>query len=84
LVEFHDGCYYIAALIGEQKIETSQGDIILCKLYCPSAPIPWSGLPIIFAKRERVIPLKISFGEVYQITTSFGRTTREVMEEMDT
>ena len=81
LVEFYDGCYFIAAFIGEGKVRTSTGDLLLCKLYCPSAPIPWSGLPIIFAERKRVIPLKISFAEVYQITTSFGRSTREVMEE---
>ena len=54
----------------------------LYKLYCPSAPVPWSGLPIVFAKPEQVIMLKISFGEVYAITTSFGRSAPEILEEL--
>ena len=70
LVRFADGSYYIAALVGEQKFKNKRGDIeLMYKLYCPSAPVPWSGLPIIFAKQEHVIPLKISFREVYGITT---------------
>ena len=83
LVRFSDGSYYIAALVGNQKFKNKNGELEhMYKLYCPSAPVPWSGLPIIFAKREQVILLKISFGEVYGITTSFGRSAPEIMEEL--
>ena len=83
LVRFSDGSYYIAALVGNQKFRNKSGELEnMYKLYCPSAPVPWSGLPIIFAKREQVILLKISFGEVYGITTSFGRSAPEILEEL--
>ncbi len=83
LVRFSDGSYYIAALVGNQKFRNKNGELEhMYKLYCPSAPVPWSGLPIIFARREQVILLKISFGEVYGITTSFGRSAPEIMEEL--
>lgn len=84
LVRFSDGSYYIAALVGNQRFKNRNGELEdMYKLYCPSAPVPWSGLPIIFAKREHVIPLKISFGEVYGITTSFGRSAPEILEELN-
>ncbi|MFC2018505.1 hypothetical protein ACFLU4_00935 [Chloroflexota bacterium] len=38
-------------------------------------------LPIIFAKEENVIPLKISYRELYSITASLGRNTPGVLEE---
>lgn len=83
LVRFSDGSYYIAALVGNQKFRNKSGELEnMYKLYCPSAPVPWSGLPIIFAKQEQVILLKISFGEVYGITTSFGRSAPEILEEL--
>lgn len=83
LVRFSNGSYYIAALVGNQKFRNKSGEMQnMYKLYCPSAPVPWSGLPIIFAKREHVILLKLSFGEVYGITTSFGRSAPEVLEEL--
>lgn len=84
LVEFSDGSYYIAALVGKQMFKNKNGGTeLMYKLYCPSAPVPWSGLPIIFAKQEQVIPLKLSFAEVYGITTSFGRTAPEILEELE-
>jgi len=83
LVRFSDDSYYIAALVGSQKFRSKNGEMAnLYKLYCPSAPVPWSGLPIVFAKAEQVIMLKISFGEVYAITTSFGRSAPEILEEL--
>jgi uncharacterized membrane protein len=85
LVELGSETYFIAAIIKKVKLKKDRGETtILYVLYGPSAPIPWSGLPIIFAKEEKVIPLKISFGEVYGITTSFGRTTPELLEELKT
>ena len=83
LVRFSEGNYYIAALVGEQRFLNKTGQIEnMYKLYCPSAPVPWSGLPIIFARPEHVIILKLSFGEVYGITTSFGRSAPELLEEI--
>jgi len=83
LVRFSEGTYYIAALVGGQKFQGKNGKIEnMYKLYCPSAPVPWSGLPIIFARPEQVIILKLSFGEVYGITTSFGRSTPATLEEL--
>jgi len=83
LVRFSEGSYYIAALVGNQKFRNREGEIEnLYKLYCPSAPVPWSGLPIIFARPEHVILLNLSFGEVYGITTSFGRSAPDILEEL--
>jgi uncharacterized membrane protein len=84
LVKFSDGSYYIAALIGEQKFRDKSGETHkMYRLYCPSAPVPWSGLPLIFARSDQVILLKLSFAEIYGITTSFGRTTPELLEELE-
>ncbi len=84
LVKFADGSYYIAALVGEQKFVDKNGTMHkMYRLYCPSAPVPWSGLPLIFARAEQVILLKLSFAEIYGITTSFGRTTPELLEELE-
>lgn len=84
LVKFSEGSYYIAALMGEQKFKNKNGEMeSMYKLYCPSSPVPWSGLPIVFARVERVILLKLSFAEIYGITTSFGRTAPEILEELD-
>jgi uncharacterized membrane protein len=53
LVKFSDGSYYIAALVGNQKFKNRNGELEeMYKLYCPSAPVPWSGLPIIFAEQS--------------------------------
>lgn len=83
LIRFSEGTYYIAALVGGQKFLGKSGKMEnMYKLYCPSAPVPWSGLPIIFARPEQVIILKLSFGEVYGITTSFGRSTPGTLEEI--
>jgi len=84
LVKFSEGSYYIAALVGGQKFLNKDGEIEhMYKLYCPSAPVPWSGLPLIFAKEEQVILLKLSFAEIYGITTSFGRASPEILEELE-
>lgn len=84
LVKFSDGSYYIAALVGTQKFRNKDGKLeLMYKLYCPSAPVPWSGLPIVFAREEQVTLLQLSFAEVYGITTSFGRTAPEVLEELE-
>jgi len=84
LIRFAEGGYYIAALLGEQQFRNKSGEIhLMYKLYCPSAPMPWSGLPLIFAEVQCVTVLKLSFAEIYGITTSFGRTTPALLEELD-
>ena len=84
LIRFAEGGYYIAALLGEQQFKNKDGETYLMyKLYCPSAPMPWSGLPLIFAEAQCVLVLKLSFAEIYGITTSFGRTTPKLLEELD-
>ncbi len=84
LINFAEGSYYIAALLGEQKFMNKNGEMsLMYKLYCPSAPMPWSGLPLIFAQADCVTLLKLSFAEIYGITTSFGKTTPELLEELD-
>ena len=84
LIRFSEGSYYIAALLGEQKFKNKNGEIeLMYKLYCPSAPMPWSGLPLIFARADCVTLLKLSFAEIYGITTSFGKTTPKLLEELD-
>ena len=84
LVEFAPGeTYFIAALIKEIKFKRNSGKTTeLYVLYSPSAPVPVSGFPIIFAKKERVILLKISFLKVYQITASFGDDSPDLLEEL--
>lgn len=83
LVEFGSDVYFISAIIKETELKKGSGEIEkLYVLYGPSSPIPWTGLPIIFAKKEQVIRLKISFRELYGIVTSFGRTTPELLEEL--
>jgi uncharacterized membrane protein len=84
LVRFSEGSFYIAAIVGDQKFLNKNGEIeMMYKLYCPSAPVPWSGLPLIFAKAEHVILLKLSFAEIYGITTSFGRASPDILEELE-
>ncbi len=82
LVQFHDGTYYIAAIAGKREIVRASGQSEeMYILYSPSAPVPWSGMPIIFAKKENVIPLNISFASVYSITTSLGRNVPDVVKQ---
>jgi uncharacterized membrane protein len=84
LVKFTDGSYYLAAIAGKRKFRDRCGDIVdMYILYSPSSPVPWSGLPVIFAKKENVIPLNLSFAQVYSITTSFGRNAPAIIEEPD-
>ena len=82
LVKFHDGSYYIAAIAGKRMVAGDSGEMEeMYILYSPSSPIPWSGLPIIFAKKENVIPLDMSFTKVYSITTSFGRNVPDIVKK---
>ncbi|MDD3399946.1 MAG: hypothetical protein WC919_04520 [Candidatus Paceibacterota bacterium] len=83
LVKLADGSYLIAAKIKKIKIGRMDGgtdDYYI--LYSPSSPIPWGGLPIIFAKKENVILLKLSFREIYMIAASFGQSTPRVISEL--
>jgi hypothetical protein len=76
------GTYFIAAIIKKVRFKKIDGKMQgLYVLFSPYSPFPWSGLPIIFAKEENVIPLKVSYRELYSITASLGTNTPEVLEE---
>ena len=81
-VIINPGTYFIAAIVarvGFKKVNRRLQTLYV--LFSPYSPFPWSGLPIIFAKQENVIPLKISYRELYSITVSLGRNTPRVLEE---
>ena len=81
-VIINPGTYFIAAIIRKVRFKKIGGRMqTLYVLFSPYSPFPWSGLPIIFAKEENVIPLKISYRELYSITASLGRNTPGVLEE---
>jgi hypothetical protein len=76
------GTYFIAAIVAKIKFKKVNRKLqTLYVLFSPYSPFPWSGLPIIFVKEEKVIPLKISYRELYTITASLGRNTPEILEE---
>lgn len=82
LVELNSGTYFIAAIIKKVKLEKEGSYTEMYVLYTPSTPIPWTGLPIIVAEKEKVIILNISFGEVYGIASSFGRITPDLLNKL--
>lgn len=81
-VALSPGTYFIAAIVAKIKFKKVNRKLqTLYVLFSPYSPFPWSGLPIIFAKEEKVTPLKISYRELYAITASLGRNTPEILEE---
>jgi uncharacterized membrane protein len=50
-------------------------------IYRPFVPLPWSGF-LSVAREEEVVPLKISFLELYSIIASFGKNTPDLLEEL--
>ena len=83
LVMFGPEAFYIAAIIKEITFKRLSGDTKKYYiLYCPSSPIPWSGLPIIFVEEKNVVLLNLSLRDIYNITASFGKNTPDVLEEL--
>lgn len=81
-VIFSPGSYYLAAIITHTRLRRINRKLEnLYVLFAPYSPFPWSGLPIIFVKESKVIPLEISYREIYNITTSLGKNTPEEIEE---
>ncbi len=78
-----DGARFIGAITKEVELKERNGTKKQYILFCPSAPIPVTGLPIIVAGEELVTPLKISYGELYGIVSSFGMNTPKLLEEME-
>lgn len=88
--EIYDGVYLLGLVTGSQQMRDIQGEKkeILCgtipkeliKGYAPSSPLPWSGFPPIFARKDRVILLNLTFAEIAKIVTSFGKNSPEIME----
>lgn len=83
LVEFGTGAYYLAVMMKEISFKRASGEIEkYCVLFCPSTPLPWSGLPVIYARKDKVIPLKLSYSELYSIFGSFGASAPDSLYEL--
>lgn len=83
LVNFNPGASYLAIIIKEIDFKRSNGEVRrYCVLYCPAVPLPWTGLPLLFVEKEKVIPLKLSYGELYSIIGSFGTNTPAMLSEL--
>jgi uncharacterized membrane protein len=85
LVMFGPGAYYLGVIIKETQIRQPDGNLErYYVLYCPSTPLPWSGLPVIYVEQKKVIPLKFTFGELYSLTGSFGANTPAILADLQT
>jgi uncharacterized membrane protein len=83
LVKLDEETYALAIVIKEIEMKNAIGEMEqFYVLYCPGAPFPWSGLPVIYAKKEDVRLLKLSFVEIYGITGSFGENTPKTIFEL--
>jgi len=83
LVEFGPEAYYLAVMMKEVSFKRINGETEkYCVLFCPSTPLPWSGLPVIYARKEKVIPLKLSYSELYSIFGSFGASAPDSLHEL--
>ena len=77
--------YFLALIIKEIDLQRLTGKPEkYYVLYGPSSPLPWSGLPIPYVKKEKVIVVKLSYGELYGISGSFGGTTPALLQELKT
>jgi uncharacterized membrane protein len=75
--------YFLALIIKETTFMQANG--VAEKyyvLYGPSTPLPWSGLPVLFAPKDKVRPLKLSYAEIYSMLGSFGGNTPDLLVEM--
>lgn len=80
LVMFGPGAYFLGIIIKETNIRQPAGNLEkYYVLYCPSTPLPWSGLPVIYVEQQKVIPLKFSFVELYGLSGSFGVNSPTIM-----
>ncbi len=85
MVSFSPGASYLAVIIKEVSLKKANGDVArYYVLYCPSTPLPWTGLPVIYVEKEKVTPLKLSYTELYSIVGSFGANTPALLAELKT
>lgn len=83
LVMFGPGAYYLGIIIKETQIRQADGRLEkFYALYCPSTPLPWSGFPVVYVEQNQVIPLKMSFGELYGMVASFGANTPAILADL--
>jgi len=83
LVMFGPGAYYLGIIIKETNIRKSADKLEkYYVLYCPSTPLPWSGLPVIYVEQDKVIPLDFSFGQLYSLAGSFGANTPSILADL--
>lgn len=60
-----EGACFIGAITNEVKLKENGTIKKQYVLFCPSAPIPMTGWPIVVADEKLVTPLKISYHELY-------------------
>ncbi len=85
LVMFSPGAFYLGVIIKETCLRLPDGSLEkYYVLYCPSTPLPWSGLPVIYVEQKKVIPLKFSFAELYSLVGSFGANSPAVLADFET
>jgi uncharacterized membrane protein len=85
LVEFNPGTSFLAIIIKEVDLKRANGEMQrYYVLYCPSVPLPWTGLPMVFVEKQKVIPLRLSYGELYSIIGSFGTNVPATLAELKT
>jgi uncharacterized membrane protein len=85
LVSISPGAYFLAIIIKEITIKKTSGELIsYYVLYAPSTPIPMSGLPVIYVEKSKVMPVQLSYGEIYSIFGSFGASSPVSISELKT
>jgi uncharacterized membrane protein len=82
LVPFDENTFVLGIVIKEIEItlanEQAESYYVL---YCPGAPLPWSGFPVVYTRKSKVHLLRLSFGEIYSIVGSFGENTPRSLVE---
>jgi len=83
LVSIGPEAYFLAIITKEVTLKRANGESVqYCVLYAPSTPIPVSGLPVIYVEKSKVIPVQLSYGEIYGIFASFGASSPVSISEL--
>lgn len=85
LVSIGPEAYFLAIITKEITLKKVSGESVpYYVLYAPSTPIPMSGLPVIYVEKSKVIPVQLSYGEIYGIFASFGASSPASVSELKT
>ena len=83
LVSIGPEAYFLAIITKEITLKRADGELVpYYVLYAPSTPIPMSGLPVIYVEKSKVIPVHLSYGEIYGIFASFGASSPMLVSEL--